>query len=652
MMFEEVLHKLASLDPGQYLFVIGSVYLALLLTLRRRWVLAGALVALAVVWQSFFGDIYEYVESLSADSFVEAQHFDRDEARFWLLTMRQALHADLSWKYLAFYLAVGASSFYVLRLLLLCKARLRQGFYLAAMVTLAFAMIGVSVYKLTAQAVSSFVMNSEDFGHAVRNFDQPVPTLPAARNQLDLVVYIGESTTAMNMGLYGYPRNTTPRLSQMAREDDHLLVFRHVFSTYVYTTQSLLEALSFGLDAREEALPIMKRRRIPLPDVLARAGVETRLASNQGLRGAYEHAGKILFGRVDSTFRMAGDLDALRAGLPPSSRWDDDFFASELAREGDRGDGARITFLHSYAGHGPYLENIPPAFRQPVDGLLAHLAPGQFTSDGRQKVTDSWGVEGYDSAVRYVDHSVAQAIEHVRRRERPAVLLYFSDHGEAPFRGIGHDAARLQHEMLRVPFLLYFNEAARREYAQVFARYQRLARTGEIATLAQLPSTLLDLLGIDPGRRAADSGLRLTPLIGERRVLQPIFIRENQHGISFLNLNADPMHAVAPNGEPLIERDDPDTRMFVAWHSGRLSASEICPGPPRSFEELSRRILIAHCQAGFEALFPLIPTTHSKSESDDDWATGRRTEARPPGALQLAHGTNRSSDGRMLNARR
>jgi glucan phosphoethanolaminetransferase (alkaline phosphatase superfamily) len=607
MTIDAVLSKFASLQSGEYLFVVGAIYLALLLALRRRWVTAAAVFGLGVLWLAFYVPVAEYLKSLSADSFVEAQHFDLDEARFWWLTFSEGIYADLSTRKLVVYLAIALSSFALVHLVLRRIAHIPQTACRRLNAFLAIVLMGLAVYNTTADAVSTFVKNSQGFESAVRNFDRPVPTLPPARNRLELVVYIGESTSVMNMGLYGYPRDTTPRLSALAREDDRLLVFRHVFSTHVHTTQSLLEALSFGLDPREDVLPIANRRRVPLPTVLTRAGIDTRLLSNQGLRGAFEEAGTILFRNSRTTFRMEQDLSARRAGTAVASRWDDEFFHAELTRERAPADRAQVTFLHSYAGHGPYLENIPPAFRRPVDDALSQLPREQVVSDPRRKVSY---IEDYDSAVRYVDHSVAQVVEHVRGRARPAVLLYFSDHGEVVFRDTGHDSARFHHELVRVPFLLYFNEAARREYAALYARYQSLARSGEIATLAQLPSTLLDLLGIEPGQQAARSGLVITPVIGERTALPPIFVREQARGISFINLNLEPLPTVAPTGQPLTERADRDTRTFVAWRSGQATAAEICSGAPRSFEDVSRRILIAGCtpQAGSPWVATITPT--------------------------------------------
>src|SRR5690606_9206464 len=112
--------------------------------------------------------------------------------------------------------------------------------------------------------------------------------------------------------------------------------------------------------------------------------------------------------------------------------------------------------------HGDYRNNIPSDARSPVDEVfhgasLARVFGTQLTDNrlmGRS-------AEGYDSAMRYVDYSIRSVLDQVRASDQPTVFLYFSDHGESPYTNVGHDSARFHHEMFRVPFLMYFNDAAR-----------------------------------------------------------------------------------------------------------------------------------------------------------------------------------------------
>jgi len=72
-------------------------------------------------------------------------------------------------------------------------------------------------------------------------------------------------------------RDFTPRLQKIRETDDKLLVFDHVFSTQTHTRPSLLEALSFGVREGEAYLPINRRQRLSLVDVLASNQVRTTL---------------------------------------------------------------------------------------------------------------------------------------------------------------------------------------------------------------------------------------------------------------------------------------------------------------------------------------------------------------------------------------
>ena len=56
-----------------------------------------------------------------------------------------------------------------------------------------------------------------------------------------IVILIGESTSRNHMGVYGYKRNTSPKLSLIK---DELILFDDVISGYTYTVGSLTSALS------------------------------------------------------------------------------------------------------------------------------------------------------------------------------------------------------------------------------------------------------------------------------------------------------------------------------------------------------------------------------------------------------------------------
>ena len=79
MGIDPLLSRIASLLPGEYLFVIGSIYLGLLL--RHRWVTAAFMFGLGALWLGFYASVASYLKGLSADSFVEAHTIDGPELR-------------------------------------------------------------------------------------------------------------------------------------------------------------------------------------------------------------------------------------------------------------------------------------------------------------------------------------------------------------------------------------------------------------------------------------------------------------------------------------------------------------------------------------------------------------------------------------------
>ncbi len=600
--WERLLFQLEALS-GEYLFFIGATFIAALLLSKRRWIGATLCFALALLWLSFHLPVTLYLESLGADSFAETRNFDMEEARFWLQTLQEAIQPDFSPKKFGAYLLVALVGFYSLRWVFHRRGFTRR-IYLASKLTLSLGLIGLAFHQTTAKALAFYLENTEKFQTTAERFAQVAPPLLPPRQAMDLFVYIGESTSVMNMGLYGYPRPTTPELSALAAQDRKLVVFDHVFATHAHTSRSLLEALSFGMDPAEAFVPITERRRVSVVDVLVSGGLAPRLISNQGLGGSWDQASSVIFKHSDNTFRVrarpGSDAAAERA-------WDDEFFEDQLKRLAPGSQGNQVVFLHSYAGHGPYLKNIPERFRQPVDDQLQALPRAQILSDPAPSIVQ---IEAYDAAIRYVDHSVRKTIAHLQASPRPGVLVYFSDHGDAVYAGMGHDSARFRHEMARVPFLMYFNDAAQRTRPDLLEKYRRLAAARQTATLAQLPSTLLDLLGA----RLASPGhsVQQTPVIGEPTALPPIMVRQTAEGITFVNLSGTPAPAVAPSGLRIIDKTDEDTRLYLAGLAARTrrtgTAADACPTEAGTFEEMSRQIMLLRCPPS--PLSPLLTVRH------------------------------------------
>lgn len=584
--FLEFLYEIRLL---QSLFFVGTVYLSLLFIGRRWWVGAALAFAAGVLWLLYIPSIAWIIGNLGMDSINEARNFDIREAWFWISTIVSAIKPLSGTSFLLLlYLVIAAVTWY-LSGRILTSAMFRK--YRSRIQTaIALLLMSASLVVVFKDSVILFVRNSNELEQAGKNFDSPVPALSSSGERVDVVVYIGESLSVFDMGVYGYPRDTTPNLSRMAREDRNLVVFHNVFSTHTHTSQSLLEALSFSASSRDMFLPIIHRKRYSLPTVLSKAGVHTRLFSNQGMSGTWNEASVIIFRNAEKKFsvdtRLLGNNEDIL-----KKPWDDEFLMSQLAASDEHGpsDMSTVTFLHAYAGHGPYLDNIPERFRKPVDTWFSINASRQVTESGIYR-TDQ--IEAYDSAIRYVDFTLSRVIGHIRTLKKPTVLLVFSDHGESVFTGRGHDSSRFIHEMARVPFILYFNDAAIERYPEMYRRYRALALTRQTATLAQLSPVISDLVGVRPANGTSTT-LGFGPLVGEACQLPPIVVREVGGGLTYVNLNKTPPVIPEKFGYRITDVTGPATTQYVQTRGMPFNPACVDPRSPLSFE-VERRNQLVH----------------------------------------------------------
>lgn len=568
-----------------YLFFIGTTYISFLFLENRKWVKAILFFSFAIIWVIFYNSIFDFIGSLGTDSFLEAKNFDTDEALFWIKSFIWQLKPEFSIYRFLIYLILTMGSL-ILSNLILKKTRLASNNYLYIEFLIASTCIFVS---LQLSLSGAFHLYFKKYGITLQNFDNQIPLLKNNKRSLNLIVYIGEATSIMNMNVYGYPRNTTPHLTKLSKEDPNLIIFHNVFSTHTHTSPSLLEALSFAKKKEESFLPIHQRRRVSLIDILISGGVDSYLYSNQGKSGTWNQASTVIFRKALKKFSIYNRALGNRDSIP----WDHEFYNEYLGRDvfNKLKDRHAIIFFHSYAGHGPYLKNIPEKYRNPVDNYLVNKRPESVVGPNAFLLD---GVAAYDKAIKYIDFSVANAINSAKHNKSPLVLIYFSDHGDAVYPGRGHDSSNFVHEMIRVPFLIYFNEAAKKLYNNLYSKYLELAAKQNISTLAQLPSTILDILGVEI--QSTDEAMLIqTSLIGENTVHAPILVRETIDGITYINLNNKPFKKKIINGKKLIDKTDNITNIYLALADNQGRKPFICYHRSNTLGKSFRARLVSNC---------------------------------------------------------
>lgn len=566
-------------NTSVYPFYLITTVISFEYAFRRQWVTSLFVFFVGILWMATYHSTVGYISNLGTDSFLELHSFDSNEALHFIKSFFQQFRFSVNSRTLILYSSISVMIFLLVKILFYFISP-RENRYSLFKLRYAGALLVLPLTHNFYSVAFMYFESSTNFEEIRSNFSGPSP-LATSASRLNVMLYIGESTSIINMQNYGYPRSTTPRLAKIEELKTSLLRFENVFSTHTHTSQSLMEALSVGLVTDNNNVPIQKRKRVSLVNVLKIAGVQTELFSNQGQTGSWNLTSSIIFAEAKKTFstqsRYLGNRD-YKLNKP----FDHDFFNQEVTVDRLNSKFPSLVAFHSYAGHSPYLDNIPGKFKKPVDDYLDNFSlEAIFGADVRASKSD---LEFYDSAISYIDFSVSNAIGVIDQSSAPWVFIYFADHGEAVLAGQGHDSSRFIHEMSRIPFLLYFNSAARNAAPDLFKKYEHLASEKQTSTLAQLPATIFDLMDVSVAEK-----LNSNSIIGSASEPGAIIIRETKEGVVGVNLTKNPLP-----GSP-VDRSDRATQNFVAANTYQENGSVFCYHRSNGIANALRGSFVANC---------------------------------------------------------
>lgn len=219
-----------------------------------------------------------------------------------------------------------------------------------------------------------------------------------------IIAVIGETARADRWQLYGFGRETNPRLSVR----DGLVTVKHPV-TQSNTTHKSVPMLLTPLNAETfEQLPYTKS----LITAFKEAGYSTAYFSNQPPNGSYnQHIGE----EADTVFffeREAGckDMDVKLADLT----------ASWLEKDTSK---LRLIVLHTYGAHFPYTDHYTPD-----QTVFSPDSPLQAKASNRESLLNA-----YDNATIAVDMALDSLISILSSQSHRSALIYAADHGEDIF---------------------------------------------------------------------------------------------------------------------------------------------------------------------------------------------------------------------------
>ena len=305
-----------------------------------------------------------------------------------------------------------------------------------------------------------------------------------------VIVIVPDSLRADHLGVYGYPRPTSPHLDALAQRG---VLFENAFSQSPWTTPSIASLFTsvypsvhrLGHIESDHGYTAVLSPQLPtLAEILQQSGYRTAaLVNNPSIS---ERRG---FSRG---FDVFVNDEKPRAPTVPTN-------ASAIAMLEEISAGNFFLLWHILDPHWPNWP--PPEFRDFVDpdydgrfrdGLprdqVKSLTSGELavTEEERRHITDL-----YDGEVRFVDHQIGALFDALDRLDLwdRVTLVVTSDHGESLLeRGHYGHSLPMYEETLRVPLVVYDARLEAGRVPQVVESIDILPTVRDLAGLPVPPS--------------------------------------------------------------------------------------------------------------------------------------------------------------------
>jgi glucan phosphoethanolaminetransferase (alkaline phosphatase superfamily) len=222
------------------------------------------------------------------------------------------------------------------------------------------------------------------------------------QDSIQLIFVLGESVRADHLPFNGYARQTMPLLSQQK----NLISFPQTFTTNTYTGISVPQILSSA-----SVFDDYKNPKYSLIQVLNKTGIPTYWIGNQTPENSYlpfiqDSNHKFYIDPTHSEFSFNKELD--EKILP--------IFKRELKTQ-----TSQFFVLHMMGSHWWYENRYDERFRKFKPVIKTKFIPSNSEAEM---------INSYDNTILYLDFFLNQTINELENKNKTALLIYLSDHGE------------------------------------------------------------------------------------------------------------------------------------------------------------------------------------------------------------------------------
>ncbi|MDR2098532.1 MAG: phosphoethanolamine transferase [Rickettsiales bacterium] len=255
-----------------------------------------------------------------------------------------------------------------------------------------------------------------------------------------IVLAVGESINRNRLGIYGYGRDTTPKLAEFLSENKGASVIKKGYSTAPATRDSL--PLLFNQIAEPCNIDQLQSGDTNILKLAHDAGYATWVISAQENN---------LFDRI--TMKWADRIVLKETSATAGFKGRDDIIFDTISKI-DFTKGRNFIVFFTRSIHSPYSHSYDdrPEFR-----VWDEAAPTRMEATGN----------AYDNAVLYYDDMMARIFAKLRERAPSLAIAFTSDHGEMLGEDGFYGHLLLEPRMFEVPYIYYstgFSKPPKGEY--------------------------------------------------------------------------------------------------------------------------------------------------------------------------------------------
>lgn len=303
--------------------------------------------------------------------------------------------------------------------------------------------------NIVIMAVKSYLDYKEIKTNIDQNLAQPKTDNIKVISTLDIpqtyVIVIGESTTKKHMQLYGYERETNPKLKEIKNE---LLIFEDVITPNTHTIIALDKILTLSNYSYPN-----RSKNASIVQLANQADFTTYWISNQQPAGFNE---SILtqIGRAAQNTYFLNTHDNIYYNTH------DNVILPTLEDVlKDKTKKKKVIFIHLMGSHMLYSKRYPKQFN--------YFKSNNKKLDKQANET----INTYDNSIRYNDYIVRDIIEKTRKTNTNSYVLYFSDHGDDVYDSthsfLGHSEYYGTKPMYTIPFIVWLSDSYKKKFPQM-----------------------------------------------------------------------------------------------------------------------------------------------------------------------------------------